>query len=123
MARAVADHAVDRVLDSFSRHPEFNRAFDECTYALEVNSLEPSAVVKYTHTALRQTVDLQFFTLTQAIVADLQVTKLPFHFLFVHLFNVCIYVVCIGLYESAARATIVLKSYLGLRLFLPISVD
>jgi hypothetical protein len=73
MARAVADHTVDRVLDSFSRNKEFNKAFDECTYALEMNCIEPSGVVKYTHTALRQTVDLQFFIVTHAIVADLKV--------------------------------------------------
>jgi hypothetical protein len=76
LARALADHTVDQVLDSFSRHKEFNKAFDECTYALEMNSIEPVGVVKFSHTALRQTVDLQFFTITQAIVADLKVPTL-----------------------------------------------
>ena len=76
MARAVADHAVDRVLDSFSRHKEFNRGFDECTYALEMNAIEPSGVVKFTQTALRQTMDLQFFILSQAIITDLKVFSL-----------------------------------------------
>jgi hypothetical protein len=73
LARALADHTVDQVLESFSRHKEFNKAFDECTFALEMNSIEPVGIVKLSHTALRQTVDLPFFTITQAIVHDLKV--------------------------------------------------
>jgi hypothetical protein len=76
-ARAVADATVDQVLESFSSHPQFNKAFDEATYALDVNCLEPVAVVKLTHTALRQTIDLQYFVVTQAIVRDLKVCPFP----------------------------------------------
>ena len=80
-ARAVADATVDQVLESFSRHKEFNKAFDEATYALDLNTLEPSVVVKLTHTALRQTADLQYMMVTQAIVRDLKIPIVPFNWL------------------------------------------
>jgi hypothetical protein len=81
LARAMADHTVDRVLNSFSRHKDFNKAFDEVTSALEVNCIEPSGIMKYTHTALRQTIDMPFFVITKTIVEELKVPVVPFEWL------------------------------------------
>ncbi|KAJ1468616.1 hypothetical protein T484DRAFT_3629631 [Baffinella frigidus] len=81
LARAMADHTVDRVLNSFSRHKDFNKAFDEVTSALEVNCIEPSGVMKFTHTALRQTIDMPFFVISKTIVEELNVPVLPLEWL------------------------------------------
>jgi hypothetical protein len=81
LARAMADHTVDRVLNSFARHKDFNKAFDEVTSALEVNCIEPSGVMKFTHTALRQTIDMPFFVLSKTIVEELKVPVVPLEWL------------------------------------------
>ena len=81
VARAMADHAVDRVLCSFANNTEFNAAFDEATYALETDCIEPAGLVKLTHTALRQSIDLQFLTLTNAMVTELKIPVVPFQWL------------------------------------------
>jgi hypothetical protein len=81
LARAMADHTVDRVLNSFGRHKDFNKAFDEVTSALEVNCIEPAGVMKFTHTALRQTIDMPFFVISQTIVEELKVPVVPLEWL------------------------------------------
>jgi hypothetical protein len=81
LARAMADHVVDRVLNSFGRHKDFNKAFDEVTSAVEVNCIEPSGVMRFTHTALVRTIDMSFFVLNKAIVEELKVPVVPFEWL------------------------------------------
>jgi hypothetical protein len=81
LARKIADHVVDQVLYSFSKHKEFNTAFDEVTHAIELNCIEPSGMFALTHTALRQSVDTQFFVMTKTIVKELRVPILPFKWL------------------------------------------
>jgi hypothetical protein len=73
LARGIADHSVDRVLHSFAKHKDFNRAFDDVTTALEVNCMEPSGIMKITHTTLSRTIDLPFFILSKAMLTDLKV--------------------------------------------------
>ncbi|KAJ1466780.1 hypothetical protein T484DRAFT_1860663, partial [Baffinella frigidus] len=81
LARAMADHTVDRVLHSFNKNKDFNTAVDEATSALEVNCIEPSGVIKFTHTALRQTIDMGFFVISKTIVQELKVPIVPFEWL------------------------------------------
>jgi hypothetical protein len=81
LARKIADHVVDQVLHSFSKHKEFNKAFDEVTYAIESNCIEPSGMFALTHTAIRQAADTQFFVMTKTILKELKVPIIPFKWL------------------------------------------
>jgi hypothetical protein len=81
LARAMADHTVDRVLHSFHTTKDFNKAFDAATTAIEINCIEPSGVIKFTHTALRQTIDMPFFVISKTIVQELNVPVVPFDWL------------------------------------------
>ena len=80
-ARAMADNVVDQVLSSFSCNSEFNKAFDEACFALDTNCIEPAGVVKLTHTALRQTIDMQFMMVSQTIIKELGVPVVPWSWL------------------------------------------
>lgn len=81
LARKIADHVVDQVLHSFSKHKEFNRAFDEVAYAVEWNCIEPSGMFALTHTALRQATDTQFFVMSKTILTELKVPIIPLDWL------------------------------------------
>jgi hypothetical protein len=48
---------------------------------MQMNSVEPAGVSRFTHTALRQTVDLQYFVVSKTILTELKVPVVPFDWL------------------------------------------
>ena len=81
ITRAVVDHSIYRLLNSASKKPKFDHAWNDTIYALSVNALEPIETITAFHNAVRQSVDLGLFVLTHHMVSSLSAPILPFRWL------------------------------------------